>query len=494
MIQFNEKEIKMLDELDAVLGMLVAYNDEGKIVFASSDLKKELMYEHMAGVEIKDVFPAVFDSDKSNEEIEQVLKEERYINAYRKNNTCFPVLLRMLEVASGVKALRIYDMQPEVEWKQRYENAEIEMKKALSGQNEFVANVTHELRTPVNGIKGHMAFLKEQGGLTNEQLQTINIVSRCCYNMEKIINNLLDYAKMDAGKLSIENEMFSFREMMDQVYNTNVKQANQKGISLNMSIADSIPEMLYGDQLRIGQILNNFISNAIKFTSVGMVRVETVEVARHGNKIELFFMVIDTGIGIAKENLDKLFKSFSQVDGSITRKYGGTGLGLAISRQLISMMNGTVEVRSEEGKGSTFAFSLVLKTNDAEDEVVENEKVIEEEKPVEDNRAESLQSKFDQIINKAEKENVTDVFVWGSESNISEIRDTLNKTMLCIEMENWEKTEMFISKLKQLVAGAGMEAQKLLFKFQLAVRNENHDKAAEANEAFVQYLEEQIKE
>lgn len=496
LIQINEKEIKMFSELDAVLGMLISYDSDNRIVFASSDVKKEFLYDDMTGINMKNIFPTVFIDGRSDEEINKILHEERYINAYRKNNTCFPALIRMMETDSGIRIVRIYDMQPEVGWKQRYEEAEIEMHKALSGQNEFVANITHELRTPVNGIKGHVAFLKEQGGLTEEQLRTLNIVSKCCENMEKIINNLLDFAKMDAGKLTIENEMFVFRDMMEQVYQTNVKQANQKGINLNMSIAETIPQHLYGDPLRIGQILNNFISNAVKFTSVGSVRVEVVDVARKGNSIELFFMVIDTGIGIAKENLDKLFKSFSQVDGSITRNYGGTGLGLAISRQLVSMMNGSVEVRSEKGKGSTFAFSIVLKTEETEENILETEQPEDngEDNQEEQNRTESLQDRFDTIINKIEREDVTEAFVWGTSENIHEIRDTLGKIMLCIEMGNWEKTEMFITKIKKLIAGAGMEAQKLLFKFQLAVRNENHDKALQEYDEIIKYLEEQIKD
>lgn len=477
-------EKEKLNELDPVLGMILAVNVSGEIVYSSNEVKKKFLYdEDIVGTQLKNLFPALLKDIEDFGELYPVLKEDRQVNAYRKNGTIFPVHLRMCRYNDSTYVLRIYDTSNEVKWKQRFERAEIDSKAALSKQNEFVANVTHELRTPVNGIKGNVIFLKEQGGLTQTQEETLDIVTRCCHNMEKIINNLLDFAKLDAGKISIDKEKFSFRDMMKHVYDTNVKQANQKGISLQVNYDESIPDELYGDALRIGQILNNFISNAVKFTSVGSVRVETVEVARTDKNIELFFMVIDTGIGIAKENIDKLFQSFTQVDGSITRTYGGTGLGLAISKQFVEMMNGRVKVESELGKGSTFAFSVVIGlTPDIEEDggTVENE--VEEDI----NRTLSMQNKFDKIINKVEREDVSNTFKWGTPENRAEIKDTLSKLVLCIEMGNFEKAEMFSDKIKKLCEGGGMEFMKQIFRLQLAIRKSDHEQSMQEYNVFLE--------
>lgn len=475
-------EEDMLDEFSRLIRFILAFNTEGRIIYASAGSKEIFQYgDSIKGMKLRALFPGLIIDDKDISDIEEKINniryEEGYINAYRKNGTCFPVMLRMIKTEEDIYILRIINMHRETEWKNRLERADIESKAVISKQNEFVANVTHELRTPVNGIKGHVTFLREQDNLTGKQQETLDIIVRCCRNMEKIINDLLDFAKIDAGKMTIEKEMFNFREMMEQVRATNIKQANQKGISLYVEVDDMIPDNLYGDSLRIGQILNNFISNAVKFTSVGYVRVEVVESSRTGNSIELFFMVIDTGIGIAKENLDKLFKSFSQVDGSITRTYGGTGLGLAISKQLVQMMNGSIRVESEYGKGSTFAFSVVLGLRDDFEEEIEEIEEKEDEVVSNDNRTEALQSRFDQIINKVQRDNIENVFQWGSEENRTEIKDTLGKLVLCIEMDNWEKAEMFLDKVKKLTDSADMDVKKQLFKLQMAVRKGNYEQA-----------------
>lgn len=470
---------------EIMLGMLLVFDSAGIIINSSAEAKESFQYgDDLIGINVRQLFPVLMSNIESFEELEKLISEQQEINAYRKNGTCFPVGMKLRLFEDGRYILRIEDKSSEIEWKQKYERATLDSKALFAKQNEFVANVTHELRTPVNGIKGNVVFLKEQGGLSKTQEETLDIVTRCCHNMEKIINDLLDFAKIDAGKISIEKEKFSFREMMQQVQDTNIKQANQKGISLIVNIDDNIPDELYGDALRIGQILNNFISNAVKFTSVGSVRVETVEVARTENNIELFFMVIDTGIGIAKENLDKLFKSFSQVDGSITRTYGGTGLGLAISKQLVNMMKGSIKVDSELGKGSTFAFSVVvgLKPGDPEEEEKEKEEPAEQETV---NKTEDMQAKFDQIINKVGRDDISSMFEWGSPENRAEVKDNLSKLVLCIEMQNWEKAEMFSEKIKNLCKDGGMEVARQIFKMQLAIRKSNYDASIKEYEEFL---------
>lgn len=479
-----------LDGIKRILGMLIGVDNTGNIVYASDEAKETFGYgDEMIGTSIVELIPSVFTDITDYDELSEYLEEhDKEIMAYRKNDTCFPVKIKLevLKLDKSVYFIQVINLLEQTNMKNKLEKAEIEAKEAFSKQSRFVANVTHELRTPVNGIKGHVAFLMEQGGLSEVQLDTMKIIERCCINMENIINSLLDFSKLDSGKFTIETREFDFREMMQQVLDTNIKQANLKGIALTMSIADTIPDKLYGDPLRVTQILNNLISNAVKFTSVGYVRVEVVDVARRGNNIEIFFMVIDTGIGIDEEGIDKLFKSFSQVDGSITRKYGGTGLGLAISKQLIEMMHGSIKVQSEKGKGSTFAFSIILKTCmcDGNGESKEAENTDFEDS----NKIEQLQADFDSIINKVVIEDMSEKFVWGSRENKEEIEDTLNKMVLCVEMGAWEKAEGFADKLKKLSSGADMDVKKQIFRLQSAVRNGDYERSKEEYNELNGYL------
>lgn len=238
--------------------------------------------------------------------------------------------------------------------------AKVEAEEAHKERNELVANVTHELRTPVNGVMGLATNLLDTD-LSPEQKESVEIIRQCCTTMIKIINNILDYSKLQAGKFTIENEEFSFHHMMDNLIKVNTPQVESKGVKLICNVSNDIPDMIIGDELRLTQVLNNLLSNAIKFTSVGQIVVNVVKTVEIDEELELFFMVIDSGIGIAQNEMDKLFKSFSQVDASITRRFGGTGLGLNIVKDLVEMMGGSVNVESEKGKGSTFSFSIRVK-------------------------------------------------------------------------------------------------------------------------------------
>lgn len=171
---------------------------------------------------------------------------------------------------------------------------------------------------------------------------------------------------MEAGKFTLEQREFDFRSMMDMSRRTIRIRSQKKACSLAWSISPEIPEHIIGDELRIVQVLNNLLSNACKFTSVGRIAVEVVKTSQIHNRMELFFLVIDTGIGISKEDQDKLFQSFSQVDASISRRYGGTGLGLNICKQLVELMDGSIHVESTQGQGSMFSFQIWVETPQSE--------------------------------------------------------------------------------------------------------------------------------
>lgn len=357
----NSHQIDRLDQLGPLL------NQQFQLVEQEMSVEKK---SGMAGVqraitadsqvaELQEKIDSFFQAMKEEEENLRTLRIDR---AERTRSQVFSGFITIFLIDFGLLAILFSLVRSDLHRRQRVEAEVREARdaalEATQAKAAFLANMSHEIRTPLNGVIG-MTELLLNTRLDSEQKSFVETIQLSGETLLEVINEILDFSKIEAGKMRLEREPFDLRECVEGALSVLSRQAAQKNLELIYEMDAQAPMICMGDMTRLRQVLTNLISNAVKFTPAGtiLIKVSTFGTPKPGQDVVLLFSISDTGIGIPAGKIDKLFKSFSQVDESTTRQYGGTGLGLAICKSLVGMMGGSISVQSEEGKGSTFSFT-----------------------------------------------------------------------------------------------------------------------------------------
>ncbi|MFA4923906.1 MAG: response regulator [Ignavibacteriaceae bacterium] len=358
---------------------------DGKFVTTNPALAKILGYENEFELHKLTIPKDIYKNPQDRLKLIEILKEHKevrniHLPLKRKDGSVVMVLLndRLVKDEEGRFFFEgnMQDITGQITLEQKREKAEEKLRREMlksealakdavhssETKSIFLANMSHEIRTPMNGVIGFLNLIEQGAYKSSEELHDFVTTARqSAETLLDLINDILDFSKIEAGKLQLEEEDLNIREIIDSALQTISTKVNEKRLKVVVDVDPGTTPLLIGDAKRLRQVYINLISNAVKFTEHGQIRITVASEKVDHERIKIISAIEDTGMGIPKDKMDALFKSFSQVDGTMSRKYGGTGLGLAICKELVSLMNGSIKVDPDYTRGSRFVFSVILK-------------------------------------------------------------------------------------------------------------------------------------
>ncbi|UVI30040.1 ATP-binding protein [Paenibacillus spongiae] len=362
--QLNKTQVMARVIQETSIDTMVTFDEEGIILAVNPALTPMFGYleSEIIGRSIAELIPCL-----GGENFKNVAAGEGgqriELSPIRKNGSRFPAEVQLglaMVDEECIYACTISDMTERKRFEQELMNAKDEAEIAARAKTDFLAMVSHEIRTPMNGVLGMTGLILETE-LDDEQREYADIIRKSGDALLAVINDILDYAKIESGRLELEEIPFQIEMVVAETFELFTAKSKELDLALTCEFDPKLPAIVVGDGMKLRQVLINLVGNAVKFTAQGGIHVAVHLLEKQEDAITLEFAVEDTGVGIPEEKLPLLFQPFSQVDTSLTRRYGGTGLGLAICKNLVELMNGTIEVSTKVNVGTTFRFSVTMK-------------------------------------------------------------------------------------------------------------------------------------
>ena len=357
-------QASLLNQLESAI---IASDNEREIVYWNHYAEKLLGWtqEEVLGRSVEEVLIGKSERKQQEKRVAKLRQNKRWegdLELLHKDGRAIPIHAsstvlqdhQLREIGYGFVC---FDMSAQRRVNNRLQRAKTKAEKAAVAKQDFLSTMSHEIRTPLNVVIGMARLLMDEDPKP-KQLEYLKSLQFSANNLLVIINDILDFSKIEAGKVKLERINFSIREVVEGVISAFLFRAEEKNITLKFAIDEAVPERIIGDQVRLTQVLNNLVGNAVKFTEQGFVSIHVDPLNSHGEHTDIRFEVRDSGIGISQDKIRTIFDSFTQATSDTTRKFGGTGLGLTICKRLVELQGGNIRVKSKEGIGSTFDFTI----------------------------------------------------------------------------------------------------------------------------------------